>query len=193
MIEYLVIAGALLNLSGSIGYARDTLAGRTKPNLVSFVLWATAPIIGAAAGFAQGGKWEVVPVLMTGVGPLLTIIASFFTKGRRWQLKRFDYICGIFSVLALILWRTTHEPNIAIFFAIISDALAAIPTIRKSWTHPWTETQWVYIAAGISQCTAFLAAPQASFAAWAFPIYLLLCCSLIAGILGWRRYVLPKP
>jgi hypothetical protein len=61
----------------------------------------------------------------------LIFLASFVNKKAYWKLEKFDYICGISSALALLLWWLTKEPAIAIVFAIISDAFAAIPTLIK--------------------------------------------------------------
>ncbi|MDR3450975.1 MAG: hypothetical protein P4M15_14755 [Alphaproteobacteria bacterium] len=187
MISYSVLIGAAINIAGSFDYIRNTVAGRTKPNRVTFFLWATASMIAAAAAFSEGHRWEVVPVFISGLMPLLIFCASFLNRNGHWQLQRFDYLCGAFSILALILWRITHDADIAIVFAILADALAMIPTARKAWTHPETETLSAYLCAAISQFTAFIAAPEPSFAAYAFPVYLIFCCGGIGGILLYRR------
>jgi hypothetical protein len=47
--------------------------------------------------------------------------------------------------LALILWWITKEPNIAIMLAILSDILAAIPTLVKTWKFPETESGVLFV------------------------------------------------
>ncbi len=63
MIQYLVLLGAAVNLYGTVMYMRDILRGQTKPNLVSWVLWAAAPLIASAAAFSAGVQWAVLPTL----------------------------------------------------------------------------------------------------------------------------------
>ncbi len=46
--QFLVVVSGLLMVWGGYGYLRDTLAGRTKPNRVSWSLWALAPLISLA-------------------------------------------------------------------------------------------------------------------------------------------------
>jgi hypothetical protein len=70
----------------------------------------------------------------------LIFLASFTNKKAYRKLEKIDYICGIFSALALVLWRVTKEPAVATIFAILSDGFAAIPTLRKGWRYPETET-----------------------------------------------------
>jgi len=49
-----VLVGALLNLSGSSKYVFETIKGRTKPNRISWLMWAIAPLIAFAAELNQG-------------------------------------------------------------------------------------------------------------------------------------------
>jgi hypothetical protein len=74
----------------------------------------------------------------------MVIGASFYNPHAYWKIEKLDYICGIFSLLALLLWVITNEPLVAIIFAIISDILASIPTIIKAWKFPKSETTITY-------------------------------------------------
>lgn len=185
MLQYLVILGALVSLSGCLSYALQTIKGKTKPNRVSWLLWSIAPLIATAAGLASGVTWAVLPVFISGFGPLLVFLSSCANTSAYWKLKRFDYLCGIFSLLALLLWFITKNPNVAIVFAILSDAAAAIPTLKKAWWHANTETYAPFLGGFFSAATGFFAIQHWIFAALAFPIYLLFInVALITSI--WR-------
>lgn len=183
----LIIGGILLNAAGAALYVRDTLAGRTKPNLVTFILWAVSPLIGAAAAFAQGIGWAAVPTLFVGLLPLSVVAAALASKHGLWKLRPFDYLCGLFSVLALILWAATKDANIAIVFSVLSDFLAAAPTLRKSWTHPETETPFAYVASTISAASSFLVITDYKFAEVAFPIYLVAIGLVFLALFARKR------
>ncbi len=172
MLQYLVILGALVSLAGCLSYAYETIKGRTKPNRVSWLLWGIAPLIATAAGLASGVTWAALPVFMSGFGPLLIFFSSFSNTSSYWKLEKFDYLCGLFSFLALILWLITKDANIAITFAILSDAAAAIPTLKKAWQNADTETYWPYIGGLFSVATAFFAVQFWDFSSLAFPVYL---------------------
>lgn len=179
MLQYIVIVGACLQIYGGTIYAIATAKGRARPNLVTFILWAAAPLIGSAAALVDGVTWATLPVFMAGFIPLSIVIVALLSHHPRWKLRKFDYVCGLFSVLALILWGITKEPAIAIIFAIISDLLAGIPTIIKTWQHPGTEVPGPYITALIASATAFFAMTTFTFTEIAFPIYLVLFNTLI--------------
>ena len=138
MLQYLVIVGAVVQLLGIASYIRGTFRGETKPNRITWLMWSVAPLIATLAGLADGVRWAALPVFMSGFGPFLVFLASFVNKNSYWRLGLFDYICGVFSALALVLWWITREPVVAIVFAIASDAAAALPTVIKAWKYPET-------------------------------------------------------
>lgn len=184
-VALIAVIGALINVAGSAVYIADTLRGRNKPNRMTFLMWSIAPIIGAAASFAQGVTWAVVPVLMAGLCPFAVFLASFVNHHAYWKLERFDYACGAFSALALILWWLTSEPMIALVFAILADAVAGYPTLIKAWKFPETETAIGYAAATLSAATGFLVVGDMNFESVAFPTYLVVInILLVIGI--WR-------
>ena len=77
-IQYLVIVGAIVNLTGAISYIKETLKGNTKPNKVTWLLWAIAPLIATFAALSDGVRLSVLPIFMSGFGPLLVFIASLY-------------------------------------------------------------------------------------------------------------------
>jgi hypothetical protein len=132
-------------------------------------------------------KLAVVPVFIAGSMSLAIFLASFVNKNAYWKLERFDYVCGFFSLLALVLWATTKNPTIAIFLSIAGDAFAAIPTLAKSWRRPETENISPYAAGLFSACTSFAAVEVWNFSEIAFPVYLIMIdLSLILLILRKR-------
>jgi hypothetical protein len=170
--QYIVLFGSAVNFLGALSYIKDTLSGRTKPNRVSWLLWSVAPLIGAFAAFADGVTWAALPVFVAGFTPLLVFISSFANRKAYWKLGTFDYLCGFFSLLALVLWAATSSPPVAIVFAILGDFFAAVPTLAKSWRRPDTESSIAYVTGGISALTAFAAVQAWSFSEYAFPAYL---------------------
>ncbi len=172
--EYLVFLGMAISLVGVISYIKDMLQGKAKPNRVSWLMWSIAPLIATFAALSTGVTLAVIPVFMSGFGPLLVFTVSLFKKDAYWKLTKFDFFCGALSLLALILWYITKNPIIAIVFSILSDLLAAVPTIKKAWNHPESESSMAFIAGILSAATSFFAIKELGFTSLAFPIYLIL-------------------
>lgn len=179
MLQYFVFVGAAASLFGVSFYIRDTLRGDTKPNSVTWFMWAVAPLIATAAALTDGVTWAALPVFMSGFAPLLVFICSFVNKNAYWKLGTLDYFCGGLSLLALVLWGITKEPAVAITFAIGSDGLAAFPTLVKSWKYPETESGIVYSTGLFNILTSFFAIRRWAFSEYAFPIYLVIAHLLL--------------
>jgi len=185
--EYLVFVAAAGSLLAAIVYIRSMFRGQTKPNRVSWFMWSVAPLVGTAAAVSNGVGWAVIPVFMAGFCPFLIFTASFFSKKAYWKHTSFDYICGALSALAIVFWYLTSNPNVAIVFAIISDALAAIPTLTKAWHNPETESVWPFIVGTFSPMTSFLVATTWEFSELAFPLYLIVISFLTFLIVSKRN------
>ncbi len=191
MLEYLVIIAAVGSLLAAFVYIRSMLVGNTKPNRVSWLMWAIAPLIATAAALSNGVGWAVLPVFMAGFSPFLIFAASFYTKKAYWKLSTFDYVCGALSGLALIMWWLTKEPNIAIVFAIASDALAAVPTLTKALTNPETESVWPFLIGVFGAASSLAVATLWTFSEYAFPIYLIIVNILVLFAL-YNRNLIPQ-
>lgn len=178
-LQYLVFLGAIVQLIGIFSYIKDTLKGGTKPNRVTWLMWSIAPIIATIAALSKGVGISILPVFISGFGPFLVFVFSFANKNSYWKVSKFDYLCGGFSLLALILWIITNNANIAIMFSILSDGFAAIPTFIKAWKYPETETLNAYTTGLFNIFTGFFAIQIWNFSSLAFPIYLIISNTLI--------------
>jgi hypothetical protein len=97
-------------------------------------------------------------------------------------------LCGLFSLIALILWAITKQPYIAIVFAILSDGFAAIPTLVKSWTHPESESGIVYLMGGASAATALFAVKSWIFPAYGFVLYLIIVNAALVVFIFRKKF-----
>lgn len=164
--EKIIFVGVFINLVGLFWYIKDVIKGGTRPNLVSWFIWSLAPFIGVFFQFKAGAGLSVLPIFMAGFTSLVVIIIAILKKNGYWKINSFDVVCGTISLFALILYVFTHNLSISILFAIISDALAYIPTIRKSWSFPETETGLMYTTGIVSNLIGLL-----TINTWTFPIY----------------------
>jgi len=181
-----VIVGTLIGAIGSIAYLIDTVKGKIKPNRVSFLLWSIAPFIAFAAQIKQGVGLESLMTFSLGFLPLMICIASFIKKEAEWKLTKFDMICGVLSILGLIFWLITKVGNVAIFFSIVADAFAAVPTLVKSYKYPDTELAWPWIATAFGVALTLLTLNQLTFANSGFIIYILIANTIIFSLIQFR-------
>ncbi len=173
-IHWLVLLSVCISLIGATAYIKDTLKGTTKPNRVSQFLWAFAPLLATAAAVSAGANvWATVRVFMSGLMPLFILIASFYNPKSYWKLTLFDYLCGVFSLVAIGFWVLADSPILAILFFAVADGFAAIPTIVKSFKAPETETRITYLLSTLSVVLVIPSIPIWNVQNSAFQIYLL--------------------
>jgi len=173
--QLLVVVSVLLMVWGAYDYLRDTLAGKTKPNRVSWSLWALAPLISLGAAFdADADVWASIRVLVGGIVPAVIFLASFINKNSYWRLGRFDWFCGGLSLAALVFWQLADSPLVAVLLATAANTLATIPTLVKAWNYPETESRLIFITSFTSAILIIPAIPVWTIANSAFQIGLML-------------------
>ncbi|MCA9349902.1 hypothetical protein KC853_02525 [Candidatus Saccharibacteria bacterium] len=174
--EKFVIIGALLNMMGSGTYVYNTLRGKTKPNRVTWFLWALAPLIAVSAQWLEGVTWAALMTFMVGFGPFIILLSSFVNRKAYWKITKLDIICGSISISALILWLVTGQGVVAIIFSILADLVAGIPTLIKAFNKPETEHYIVFRNGAISAGITLLTIKEWGFVNYGFALYILLIC-----------------
>ena len=173
--HWLVLVSALLGLTGSFAYIRDIFKGKSKPNLVTWGLWALTPLIATGSALsAHADLWATVRIFMSGFGPLLIFLTGIFVSQSYWKLSKFDYACGFLSLIALGAWLLANSPLLAILLVAIADMFATLPTIIKAWKYPETETLYTYFIGLFTASIIIPAIPVWNIENSAFQIYLLL-------------------
>lgn len=177
--ENFVYLGILISFLGGLSYLIDTLKGKAKPNKVTWFVWALAPLIAFGATVQQGVGVQSLLTFIVGFNPLIIFMASFVNKKAYWKISKLDFLCGGLAIFGLILWKITGTGNLAIFFSIVADAIAAIPTVTKSFRHPETENSNVFLGSAIASLITLLTIKIWRFEQFAFPAYIFVLCVII--------------
>ena len=181
-----IIVGTLIGALGSVAYLTDTVKGKVKPNRVSFLLWSIVPFIAFFAQIKQGVGLVALMTFSAGFLPFTVFIASFLNKQAEWKLTWFDLMCGILSLVGVVLWMITKVGNIAIFFSIVADSFAAVPTVVKAYKYPDTEIAWPWIATVVGVILTLLTITTFTFANSGFILYILVVNMLIYVLVQFR-------
>ncbi|MEI6580882.1 MAG: hypothetical protein WCO07_01775 [bacterium] len=190
--EKIIFIGVATNLVGIFWYLKSIIYGGTKPNLVTWSIWALAPLVGVFLQLKAGAGLSVLGVAMAGFGPLLVVILSMFKKDSIWKITKFDIVCGFFSLIALVLYVLTNKIGISIIFAILSDALAAIPTIKKAWQYPETESSTSYAGGIINNILSLLIIKNWIFSIYSFSIYFIIVNLIIVFCIYRKKFLKAK-
>ncbi len=150
-----VFLAAGLSLFGGYGYIRDTLRGVTSPNRVTWGLWALEGIMAFVLEVQEHVGLASVMTLMLGLVPLVVVLSSFKNAHVLWKIGRFEVFCGAVSLAGLAFWALVHEPTIALISFVAADQIAALPTLRKSWIAPASESPRLFFL-GSANCAITL-------------------------------------
>ena len=190
--HWLVIVSAALGMSGSFVYIHGIFKGRSKPNLVTWGLWALAPLIAVGSAVSvHADSWITVRIFIAGFGPLLVFLAGIFVSQNYWKLTKFDYACGVLSLVALCAWLLAGLPLLAILLAAAADMFATLPTIIKAWKYPETEIAYTYFVSHFASIIAMVAIPIWNIQNSAFQIYLLTANATLFLVIS-RGYLLKR-
>jgi len=184
--ERFIFVGLFLAVIGGLSYLVDTLKGKTTPNRVTWFLWALAPLIAFSAQLQQGVGLTALLTFIVGFNPLLIFLASFINRKAVYKLTKLDVVCGVLSIVGIILWRVTDIGNLAILFSIMADALAGVPTIVKSYKNPETESYTIFLLGSINAGITLLTIKVWDFAHYAFPLYIFSICVLLFSLIRFK-------
>jgi hypothetical protein len=176
---YVAIA---LSLIGAYGYIRDTLRGDTSPNRVTWSLWGVEGVLAFFVERQQHVGLAALMTLMLGLVPCAVVVASFRNPNGVWKLGAFDAVCGAVSVGGLIFWAAINEPTVALVAFVVADQMAALPTVRKSWLAPSTESPRLFFLGSLNCAITVLTLSKLTTAGVLFPGCILVT-DLIVGLL----------
>jgi hypothetical protein len=177
-----VYLAAALSVVGAYGYIGDTLRGSTSPNRVTWSLWGVEGVLAFTVEIQQHVGLASLMTLMLGLVPCAVVVASFRNPNGVWKLGAFDAVCGAVSVSGLIFWAFINQPTVALFSFVLADQMAALPTIRKSWLAPSSETPWLFFLGSANCAITLLTLTKLTTAGALFPGCILVA-DLIMGLL----------
>jgi len=172
--SFFIIIGSSLDTVGAVVYLKDMIKGRAQPNKATWLLWSFSASISFVSSVAEGLGIVSVLAFVAVINSLIVLIPSFFLEKGYWKLEPVDYFMGLFSLLAIILWVATNDPFLALVFSIIADAFAYVPTYRKSWSNPESESLTSFCFGALAGLVVLLSLPVYSLEVILFPAYILI-------------------
>lgn len=179
------IVGSVLAVASYLPYFRDIMRGTTKPHPFTWFVWG---LINGIAFFAQLSKGAGAGVLITALTTLgcLIVAALAVARGEK-RIVVLDWWCFVGALISLGAWQLTADPLVAIILIIVTDTLASIPTLRKSYLRPYEETVLTYFISAIEFVFAVLALDVVNPTTASYQIFLVVFNALLVVMLLIRR------
>lgn len=200
--EIMAWISAILIFASSFRYMHSIIVGKTKPNVVWWILYQIATICVLVSSYELGAMSTIVASLAYGINQLIIIWLAFYYGYAK--INRVEWIYFGISMISLIVWLTlTHSPDvfsghhfnalkISLIILIVNtliDMMWAVSIFTKLYKHPETEDSMAWFLAFISGIFSFLAIEELTTEELVYPIYLILS-NLAIWLLCFRK--IPK-
>jgi hypothetical protein len=142
MKEVFAIIAVLLAIAGNVPYVIDILKGRVQPHAYTWFVWT---VVSGIVFFGQLAKGAGIGALPTAASEIFTLV--IFLLSLKYGFKRITAPDTFFLLLALggiVPWALTNDPTVSVIIAVGIDVTAFVPTLRKGWREPKTETPILY-------------------------------------------------
>ena len=138
----IAIIAAVLAIIGNVPYLIDVIKGRAKPHPYTWLVWT---IVSCVVFFGQVAKGAGVGAIPTAASEIFTVIIFLFSLKYGFKgVTKTDTLFLSLSIAGLIPWLLTNDPTWSVIIAVVIDLIGFIPTLRKTWNFPKTETPLLY-------------------------------------------------
>lgn len=187
----IAIIAIILTFVGYVPYDRDIIKGTTKPHIFSWVIWGLITLIVFALQ-VYGGAGLASLVSFFAALMCFSVIYLGFKHKSTSDIKKIDVVFFIGALISIAVWIFAKQPILSAILATTIDILAFIPTIRKSWHKPHTETLSMNLLTTFRFGLVLLALDNYSLLTLLYPITWLLGNGLFSIMLIYRRQVVGK-
>lgn len=151
----LAIISSILSIILFIPYVLDIFKKKTEPHLYSWLIWTITVGIATVAGFRDGGGYGNVSMSIAIILCGMIFLLSF-KKGTK-NINKFDLYCLILALSILVFYIFTNDGLTSVIVVSIIDTIAFLPTYRKVFEEPYTETLSLYVLSATSYALDFFA------------------------------------
>ncbi len=185
MKEIIGIIAVIFTFVGYIPYIMDTIKGKTKPHIYSWFIWAFITFIIFALQISGKGGAGAFTTLAAAL-LCLTIFILGLKNGHK-DITKFDTIAFVIALVATGIWIFAKQPVISNILIITINTLANLPTIRKSWSKPYSETLFTWEMGAVRNFLGLLALTSYSPLTWLYPVTNFFINIVVSSILIIRR------
>ncbi len=174
-------------------YVWSVLKGRTKPSRASWLIWSVLGVSILASYHSSGATDTIWIPIIYAIMPILIFLLSL--KYGVGGYAKLDIVCLIGAAVGLIAWKLTDSPQTALFINIFIDGLGFIPTFKKTYVDPNSESRLAWIIGASATIVNLFAINSWDLDIALYPIYLALFNSIVVVLLlgvVQRQFNIPK-
>ena len=187
----LVVAASVIGNVTTIPYIIDVFRQKTTPHSYSWLVWTILQVTGALAMLA-GGAGIGVLYLFIGAATCIFVFLLSLRYGTK-NITSFDMVCLVGALLATAVWFFLHDALLSVILVASIDLVAFLPTFRKAYEEPRTETLSMYIFSGIAQLMSLVSLSVFTFTTTFYLSELVVANAVFVAMVLIRRAHTPAP
>lgn len=185
------VIGAIIGVWSFIPYIKDIYRGKTKPHSYTWLIWTILQTT-AVIGMISNGAGIGVLSLTIGIFFCAYVWILSFKYGSK-NITPFDTFCLIGSLASIAVYIFLKSPLLAVIFVSTIDMIGFMPTLRKIYQEPHTETLSTFAWFIISGTLSVTAISTYSFITLIYPVSLIAANTVCTLLIFWRRKKVSLP
>jgi hypothetical protein len=184
------ILSLVVSLAVFIPYLRDIFKKKTKPHAYSWLIWAILQGIGVTAQFQAGagyGAWG----LTLGAFFCFSIFVLSLKFGTK-NITKFDLACLIASLGAIGFYLVSKNPFWSVVLVSLIDFVGFLPTFRKAYQEPGTETVSAFGLSAVANVFSLFAIQNYSVTTVLYVVSLIATNTAFVLLVTSRKKILAK-
>lgn len=162
-------AAGIVAFVAFIPYILSILRKETKPNRATFAIWSMVNVVILLSYLASGARDTIWVAFVYTICQLIVLLLSL--KYGVGGFTKLDIICLASAALGICLWILTKQPTTALYISIFVEILGFIPTIKKSYLYPKTESSFAWVIFFLASSLNLFAITSFKFEIIVYPIY----------------------
>ena len=179
------IISVAIGLASFFPYIRDIFLKKTTPHIYSWLVWSVLQTIGVVTMIAGHAGYGALGLVMGGIVSVSVFLLSF--KYGTKNITIFDTICLVGALIAVAVYFFQKDPLLAVVLITVIDFIGFLPTYRKGYMEPQSETITLYLLSAISNAFALVAITDYSVVTVLYVGSLVITNGIIVVILLGRR------
>lgn len=172
-------------------YMRDIFSLKTKPHIYTWFIWILTQGIAVAGILKGGGGWGALNLIVGSV--LIAVVFLFSLRYGTRNITKSDLTVLIIAIAAIFVWRVLNQAVFAVVMATAIDILGYVPSIRKSYEEPWSETLLFWAGFVISDIFALLSLGEYNLLTTTYLVAITAANMSMFLLCFFRRYSVKEP
>ena len=187
--ELLSAVAIFLTFIALFPYIRSIMQGQIKPHVFSWVIWGSTTFVVFLAQLEDNGGAGAWPIGVSGIITMFIALLAYI-KRSDITITRTDWVFFILAISSLPFWYFTSDPLWAVVTLTTVDVLGFVPTVRKAYLAPYSESLLFFSLITARNLIVIIALENYSVTTVLFPAVIAAACLMLMALIAYRRQLI---